>query len=168
MVDDSGKLIGPPILTACVDGYSSVCMGYSLGFEGGILISIVIIVYYLFTTFTNFTNGNCDIDRTIATYVISLASIIVLFSVCEPFNLYRIAVYVGSIILTIFLFVFLIYSIEGLNLLELYPNEAPRYLEAKYVGAIIVLIAISLILFIGLYLIKKYIQKKGEIKNERN
>ena len=35
LVDDSGKLIGRPILTACVDGYSSICMGYSLGFEGG-------------------------------------------------------------------------------------------------------------------------------------
>lgn len=36
LVNDSGELIGRPILTACVDAYSSMCLGYSLGWEGGI------------------------------------------------------------------------------------------------------------------------------------
>lgn len=35
LVDDAGQVAGRPILAACVDGYSSMCMGYSLGFEGG-------------------------------------------------------------------------------------------------------------------------------------
>lgn len=35
LVDDGGKLIGRPVLTACIDAFSSLCMGYSLGWEGG-------------------------------------------------------------------------------------------------------------------------------------
>ena len=35
LVDDGGKLVGRPVMTACVDAYSSYCMGYFLGFEGG-------------------------------------------------------------------------------------------------------------------------------------
>ncbi|MBE5917300.1 MAG: hypothetical protein E7273_10725 [Pseudobutyrivibrio ruminis] len=36
LVNDRGEVVGRPILTACVDTYSSLCMGYSLGWEGGI------------------------------------------------------------------------------------------------------------------------------------
>lgn len=36
LVDNAGNLAGRPILTACVDAYSSLCMGYSLSWEGGI------------------------------------------------------------------------------------------------------------------------------------
>ena len=35
LVNDKGDLLGRPILTACVDGYSSMCLGYYLGFSGG-------------------------------------------------------------------------------------------------------------------------------------
>ena len=35
LVDDGGKLVGRPVMTACVDAYSGLCMGYSLGWEGG-------------------------------------------------------------------------------------------------------------------------------------
>ncbi len=35
LVNDSGNLIGRPILTACIDAYSSLCCGYSLSWEGG-------------------------------------------------------------------------------------------------------------------------------------
>jgi len=35
LVDNAGNLIGRPILTACVDTYSGLCCGYSLGWEGG-------------------------------------------------------------------------------------------------------------------------------------
>lgn len=47
LVDDKGKLLGRPIMTACVDVYSSMCLGYSIGFESGIkslnkLMNIVI------------------------------------------------------------------------------------------------------------------------------
>ena len=43
LVNDKGELLGRPNLTACVDGYSSLCMGYSLGFNKGIqsLIELV-------------------------------------------------------------------------------------------------------------------------------
>lgn len=33
--DDRNRVIGRPILTAIVDGYSYLCLGYSLGWEGG-------------------------------------------------------------------------------------------------------------------------------------
>lgn len=36
LVNDKGELLGRPTLTACVDGYTSLCMGYSLGFDKGI------------------------------------------------------------------------------------------------------------------------------------
>lgn len=35
LVNDSGNLIGRPILTACIDAYSGLCCGYSLSWEGG-------------------------------------------------------------------------------------------------------------------------------------
>ena len=35
LVDDGGKLVGRPIMTACVDAFSGVCCGYSLGWQGG-------------------------------------------------------------------------------------------------------------------------------------
>jgi len=36
LVDDTGNLVGRPILTACVDAYSGLCCGYSLSWEGGV------------------------------------------------------------------------------------------------------------------------------------
>lgn len=36
LINDRGEVIGRPILTACVDTYSGLCMGYSIGWEGGI------------------------------------------------------------------------------------------------------------------------------------
>jgi len=35
LVDDGGKLIGRPVMTSCIDAFSGLCMGYSLGWEGG-------------------------------------------------------------------------------------------------------------------------------------
>lgn len=35
LVNESGSLVGRPILTACIDAYSSLCCGYSLSWEGG-------------------------------------------------------------------------------------------------------------------------------------
>ena len=36
LVDDAGNLVGRPILTACIDAYSSLCCGYSLSWGGGV------------------------------------------------------------------------------------------------------------------------------------
>ena len=36
LVNEAGKLVGRPILTACVDAYSGLCCGYSLSWEGGV------------------------------------------------------------------------------------------------------------------------------------
>lgn len=36
LVNESGNLIGRPILTACIDAYSGLCCGYSLSWEGGV------------------------------------------------------------------------------------------------------------------------------------
>lgn len=35
LVNDAGQLVGRPVLTICVDAYSSLVMGYSLTWEGG-------------------------------------------------------------------------------------------------------------------------------------
>jgi len=36
LVNDSGGIVGRPILTTCVDAYSGLCCGYSLSWEGGV------------------------------------------------------------------------------------------------------------------------------------
>lgn len=36
LADDKGNVAGRPILTACIDAYSSLCCGYSLSWEGGV------------------------------------------------------------------------------------------------------------------------------------
>ena len=36
LVNDAGNLVGRPILTVCIDAYSSLCCGYSLSWEGGV------------------------------------------------------------------------------------------------------------------------------------
>ena len=36
LVNDTGSLVGRPILTACIDAYSGLCCGYSLSWEGGV------------------------------------------------------------------------------------------------------------------------------------
>ena len=127
-------------------------------FPTGAILSAVIMGYYLFSKFTNFSN-NPDIDRTISTYVISLASIVILFEVCFPFNLYRGIVFIGSILIVTLMFIFSIYTIPALNILELYPNDAPRYLDLKYNIAIIILILISITLLLLNFFIKKYMEK---------
>ena len=35
LINEAGEIIGRPILTACIDAYSSLCCGYSLTLEGG-------------------------------------------------------------------------------------------------------------------------------------
>ena len=35
LVNESGGIVGRPILTACVDAYSGLCCGYSISWEGG-------------------------------------------------------------------------------------------------------------------------------------
>ena len=36
LINEEGNLVGRPILTACIDAYSSLCCGYSLSWEGGV------------------------------------------------------------------------------------------------------------------------------------
>ena len=36
LVNEAGRVVGRPILTACIDAYSSLCCGYSLSWEGGV------------------------------------------------------------------------------------------------------------------------------------
>lgn len=35
LINDRGEIVGRPIMTACIDVYSGMCCGYSLGWEGG-------------------------------------------------------------------------------------------------------------------------------------
>ena len=54
LVDDGGKLVGRPIMTACVDAFSGLCTGYSLGWEGGTyslrIQTYNVVVKYLYRT----------------------------------------------------------------------------------------------------------------------
>ena len=36
LVNDCGEVVGRPILAACIDAYSGLCMGHYLGWEGGL------------------------------------------------------------------------------------------------------------------------------------
>ena len=36
LINEGGEVVGRPILTACIDAYSGLCMGYSLTWEGGV------------------------------------------------------------------------------------------------------------------------------------
>ena len=36
LINEAGNLVGRPILTVCIDAYSSLCCGYSLSWEGGV------------------------------------------------------------------------------------------------------------------------------------
>lgn len=36
LINEAGNLVGRPILTACIDAYSSLCCGYELSWEGGV------------------------------------------------------------------------------------------------------------------------------------
>ena len=36
LINESGGIVGRPILTACVDAYSGLCCGYTLSWEGGV------------------------------------------------------------------------------------------------------------------------------------
>jgi len=36
LVNEAGQIVGRPLLTACIDSHSGMCLGYSLGWEGGI------------------------------------------------------------------------------------------------------------------------------------
>lgn len=36
LINETGQLVGRPLLTAALDGYSGVCMGYTLTWEGGV------------------------------------------------------------------------------------------------------------------------------------
>ena len=38
LINESGDIVGRPILTACVDAYSGLCCGYSLTWEGGVYL----------------------------------------------------------------------------------------------------------------------------------
>ena len=52
LVNESGGVIGRPILTACIDAYSSLCLGYTLSWEGG--------VYSLTSLMTNVISDKKD------------------------------------------------------------------------------------------------------------
>lgn len=47
LINEEGNLVGRPILTACIDAYSSLCCGYSLSWEGdvyslrGLMLNII-------------------------------------------------------------------------------------------------------------------------------
>lgn len=55
LINESGNIIGRPILTACIDAYSGLCCGYSLSWEGG--------VYSLRNLMTNVIRDKTELCR---------------------------------------------------------------------------------------------------------
>ena len=46
LIDETNSLVGRPILTVCIDAYSSFCYGYALTWEGGIYSLKVLMQWY--------------------------------------------------------------------------------------------------------------------------
>jgi len=81
LVDDRGNLVGRPILTACIDTYSSLCCGYSLSWEGGVyslrglLLNIVADKYDWCRQFgISIDEGTWDCNQLPATLVTDMGS----------------------------------------------------------------------------------------------
>lgn len=64
LVNDEGMLVGRPILTACIDAYSSMCCGYSLSWEGG-FYSLKLLIENIVANKVNWCkNFDISIDKT--------------------------------------------------------------------------------------------------------
>lgn len=139
-----------------------------------IILSVTTMCLYGYLKGTNAFNGDLDIYRTIATYVISIGSLLVLFEVCCPLNKYRTFVFVLAFICCGALF---IWSIYGTNWLDLAGSNNPRYVPAEALITIVVCVIIIIIIvilksFMGYLLnnkqnniIKRAIKR---LKNEKN
>ena len=130
----------------------------------GLIISFALIAYFIYSNLTGLTN-NANIDRTICTYIISISSLFVLLQVCFPFNLFRSSVFFGSCLLTGVLFTWSIYGNEMNNWLMLYPDQAPRLLDGKYVGVVVIFIAIILVVMMIVFAISNKTRLINMFKN---
>lgn len=115
-----------------------------------LILSTVVMSLYGFFALTDIFNGNPHIYRTIATYVISIGSLIILFEVCCPLNKYRTSVFVLAFVCCIILFV---WSIYGTNWLDLAGINPPRYIP----GTAILIIALCVLLIMVIMLIKVFV-----------
>lgn len=125
--------------------------------EAAILAITIMIMYGAFYS-TNAFDGNVYIYRTIATYVISIGSMMVLFEVCYPLNKYRASVFAIASVLCIALFS---RSIFGTNWLNLYPLSGPRFLGVTEIYIVIaacagIMFAILLKWFINYLVMNKH------------
>lgn len=118
-------------------------------FPNAIILSLTVMVLYGYFASTNVFNGDVNIYRTIATYVISIGSLMALFEVCCPLNKYRTGVFLIAFTCCIVLFV---WSIYGTNWLDLAGIETPRYIP----GEAILTIGISILCILGIMLLKSF------------
>ena len=109
-----------------------------------VILAVSIMLLYFYFVFSGAYSGNRDMYRTIATYVLSLSAMIVLFEVCFPLNKYRSIVFLVASVLFLALF---IWSIYGTNWLDLYPQSVPRYLSSEAIVNIVVVLIIILCAF---------------------
>ena len=81
LVNDTGSLIGRPILTACIDAYSGLCCGYSLSWKGGVY-SLRGLMLHIISDKVEWCNRfgiavqkeNCDCDMLPAALVTDMGS----------------------------------------------------------------------------------------------
>ena len=124
-----------------------------------IILAVSIMLLYFYFVFNGAYNGNRDMYRTIATYVLSFSAMIVLFEVCFPLNKYRSIVFLVASVLFLALF---IWSIYGTNWLDLYPQSVPRYLSSEAIINIVVVLIIILCAFAIKWLINYLLANKND------
>lgn len=123
----------------------------------GLIISAGVIVVYLSMYISGMFNGNQDMYRTICTWVFSMSGLVVLLTVCLPFNKYRLVVFLVGTSITL---IIILWSMFGVNWMKLYPEGAPRTLNgdgALMVSVTTIAVDICLILY---WIISYYFNKK--------
>ncbi len=125
----------------------------------GVVLSASVAALYMIVHFTgsDMTIGITEDElRTISTWYISLAALLVLIEVCLPINFYRLFVLLVAIVL---IFVIFIWSIFGTNWLKL-EGDIPRILNTNEFVVLTIMVAITLSLLIITWLVKYFIRNR--------
>ncbi len=124
-----------------------------------VVLALTIMLLYTYFAYTDVFNNNLNIYRSIATYVISIGSMMVLFEVCFPLNKYRSIVFGIAFLMCIALFA---WSIYGTNWLDLYPTTAPRYLGSEAILTILIVVIILFVILVLKWFINYLITNKND------
>ena len=129
----------------------------------GCIIGFVVMIAYLFL----YNSTEEYTLKVISTYFISIISLVILFKVCMKFNMYRLCVFAGSVVLIGFIFGLSIFGSGFINLLK-FEGETPRFLSSSEINTLIILLGIGVILLVLKDMIAKKIENKEEEEYEKD